>query len=66
MAKTDLEARLEASLVLLTLRLQAPIHIDRLVEKTGLTRKQVAHDLLWIRISGHDVRIADEVVSLRA
>ncbi len=62
---TDLEVRLEASLVLLTLRLQAPLHIDRLAEKTGLRHDQVTHDILWLRFRGIDISIKDRIVSLR-
>lgn len=62
---TALERRLAASLVLLTLRLQAPLHLDRLSEKTGLSRRHVVYDLFWLRMAGYDVSIKDEVVSLR-
>lgn len=62
---SDLERRLEASLVLLTLRVQAPIHIERLAEKTGLTHAQVTHDVLWLRFVGVDVVMKDRIVSLR-
>ena len=62
---TDLEVRLEASLVLLTLKLQAPLHIDRICEKTGLTHAQVTHDILWLRFNGIDIALKDRIVSLR-
>jgi biotin operon repressor len=61
---SDLAHRLELSLVLLTLRLQAPLHIERICEKTGLTHAQVTHDILWLRFNGVDVSIKDRVVSL--
>jgi hypothetical protein len=62
---TDLERRLEASLVLFALKLQAPLHIERICEKTGLTHAQVTHDILWLRFNGIDISIKDRIVSLR-